>query len=202
MKKLLFSGVLCIFLLTQAIGQTIPCDSMKVDSVWLVEAGINRIAVRMKMLGGNSDFINYPYFPYIFNQLGDTIARGEMFYFGQSGGTIQEYLNMTLLNELPPVIHLRFRFNSDSCDFTYALTSAQGISEFRQPEIFPNPAGDEIHYQNFRRDQAFRLINSAGRILLSGILTGGKGKLDFSEIPAGIYQMLFSNGTAARIIRQ
>jgi hypothetical protein len=187
MKIILLSICLVLAFLQQGHGQSgsISCDSLRIDSVWLVQAGINRIAVRLQFLGNSTDFINYPYFPFIFNQFGDTIAKGEMGLFAQLGGTKQEYLNITLLNELPSVMYLRLRFNSDSCSFPWFPASSGLHQAAAKLTCFPNPADDKVYLRTVNdREIQFSLTDSHGRMIKTGKATN---EIPISELSAGLY---------------
>jgi hypothetical protein len=199
MKIILLSICLGLAFLQQGHGQSgsISCDSLRIDSVWLIQAGINRIAVRLHFLGSSTDFISYPYFPFIFNQFGDTIAKGGMEFFGQLGGTKQEYLNITFLNELPPVMYLRLRFNSDSCSFPWFLASSGMHQAAAKPTFFPNPADDKVYLRTVdEKEIQFTIADSLGRIVKTGKATN---EIPISEFPAGLYLLDF-NRTNRKIL--
>lgn len=187
MKIILLSICLGLAFLQQGYGQSgsVSCDSLRIDSVWLVQASINRIAVRLQFLGNSTDFINYPYFPFIFNQFGDTIAKGEMEFFGQLGGTKQDYLNITLLNELPSVMYFRLRYDSDSCNFPYFLANSNLPEAAAKPGIFPNPVNEKVILKNAgEKEIRFSITDKFGRMVKNG---KASDEIPVNGLPAGMY---------------
>lgn len=154
---------------------SIPCDSLRIDSVWLVQAGINRLMVKLHFSGNQNDIINMPYFPLVFNQFGDTIANGELFYFGQLGNSSQIYSTITMLNELPPVMYLRFRFNNDSCNFVFVTAGLTESQKAKVPGFYPNPVKERIFLHNPAESVAYEILDKLGRRLTSGIAEPGGG---------------------------
>ena len=141
--------------------------------------------MRLHFLGSSTDLINYPYFPFIFNQFGDTIAKGEMEFFGQLGGTKQDYLYITLLNELPSVMYLRLRYDSDSCNFPYFLANSNLPEAAAKPGIFPNPVDEKVFLKNEgEKEIRFSITDQFGRMVKTG---KASDEIPVNGLPAGMY---------------
>jgi hypothetical protein len=205
MKKiLLLTGLFFVLWQTSSAQlSTLPCDSMQIDSVWLQQAGINRLMIRLKLAGNSGNFINYPFFSAVLNQFGDTIARGELFYFGQFGGSVQEYETLSFLNEVPSVMYLVLRYDTLSCSFPYsAATAGQTIEKSRGPLLYPIPAEEEVFISNLASGSFCFLYNSTGGQVAFVSLPDGKGRIPLQELPKGLYRLLLSDGRSAVIIRK
>lgn len=201
----LLALILLLFVLVSPFSRAqpvIPCDSLKVDSVWLQQAGINRMMIRLQFRGFPNSIIGYPYFPAVLNQLGDTIAKGQMEFFGQAGGTSQIYSAITLLNELPvsQVIYLQLVFNSDTCLFPWIFTRLR--ADFSQASF--------IHFQedrcviicrNFPAHTAYRIFNAAGTIVSAGVMEKGEGSIPFRGLPPGLYCLRTEDGFYRKLVR-
>lgn len=205
MKKLLLVVGLLFVLCQSSSAQlsTLPCDSMQIDSVWLQQAGINRLMIRLKLPGNSGNFINYPFFSAVLNQFGDTIARGELFYFGQFGGSVQDYETLTLLNEAPAVMYLILRYESATCTFPYFLSTAGSALQISGSlQLYPNPAEEEVYLSNFPPGSSFFLYSSSGRQVAGGSLPSGQGRIPVQHLPQGLYRLLLSDGRSTAISRK
>jgi hypothetical protein len=193
MKKFFFTLLLFSWFTSVCIAQdSIPCNRFQVDSVWLVQAGINRLMVKLRFSGIQAEFINYPYFPLIMNQFGDTIATGELLYFGQAGNSSQVYSAMTMLNELPPVIYLRFRYDNDSCNFVFVTVGLAESEKPQEPGFYPNPVKDRIFLQNPAESGAYEILDKLGRRMNAGKAESG-GVIPATGLPPGIYFLKTGN---------
>jgi hypothetical protein len=193
MKKCFITILLFSWFTSASLAQdSIPCNRFQIDSVWLVQAGINRLMVRLHFIGNQNDFINYPYFPLVVSQFGDTIATGEMEYFGQFGNSSQQYSTMTMLNELPPIIFLRFRYNNDSCNFKYIITRLAGLDHSRIPEIFPNPVKDRIFVRNNSGFEGYAILDYLGKKVKTGRIEPGGG-IPATGLSPGLYFLKTGN---------
>ena len=192
MKKCFITLLLFSWFTSVTIAQdSIPCNRFQIDSVWLVQAGINRLMIRLHFSGNQTDFINYPYFKLVLNQFGDTIANGELFYFGQLGNSSQEYSTMTMLNELPPVMYLRFRYNDDSCNFVYVTARLPDLNS-GMPEIFPNPVRDKIFVRNNSGFASYAILDYLGRKVKTG-RTEPSGGIAATGLSPGFYFLKTGN---------
>lgn len=119
-----FSDTLQIpYYLSEALfapARTSPCASFCVTDIALDSTG-TYLEIPIFFDEDPSAFINYPYVTAVTDANGDTIATGNMNFFGQFGGTIQTYNASTALDSLPAnfVATVYFRYDTSVCALSY-----------------------------------------------------------------------------------
>lgn len=70
------------------------------------------------------------------------------------------------------------------------------LSEPEGVRVFPNPVSDRLHIENLRGAAlAFELMDLHGRTLRRGISADFRTEVSVAQLPAGVYQMVFREGT-------
>jgi hypothetical protein len=121
--------------LTQQVHAN-TCDSLCVTLI-ANDTMSNSINVSVNYSG--TGFINYPYVHQILDQSNNVIATGNMFFFGQVGGTTVDYpatsANTNWNNFVGTVV---FIFDNDTCYLPYPCSNANAIdcSSFCATSIF------------------------------------------------------------------
>jgi hypothetical protein len=93
---------------------------------------------------------------------------------------------MTMLNELPPIIYLRFRYNNDSCNLKYIITQVAGLDHSRIPEISPNPVKDRIFLRNNSGFESYAILDYQGKKVKTGRTESG-GVIPATKLSPGLY---------------
>ncbi|MEM6766869.1 MAG: Ig-like domain-containing protein [Bacteroidota bacterium] len=79
---------------------------------------------------------------------------------------------------------------------TFAVSNDLTVQEQVSLEVYPNPANEWLNVElvspGFKTDADMRLIDVNGRSLLEGRMSVGRNQIDISQLPAGIYYLLFS----------
>lgn len=116
MKKCLFvlGFLLPFFVEAQS---TFPCSSFCVTEVTLDSAN-GTWNVNINFEGTTNDFINYPYVSMMIAASGDTVALGQMEYFGQIGGTSQVY-HPNAYAETFTAGQIFFVYDQDTCQLNF-----------------------------------------------------------------------------------
>ena len=74
--------------------------------------------------------------------------------------------------------------------------SAKDMPEPEDIRVFPNPVSDRLHIENLRGAAlAFELMDLHGRTLRRGINADFRTEVSVAQLPAGVYQMVFREGT-------
>ncbi len=109
-----------------------PCSSFCVTEVTLDP--VNGIwSVNISFEGSSNDFVNYPYVAWMQNSAGDTVAQGQMEYFGQLGGTSQVYHPDALSADFSSGL-IFFVFDQDTCALAYPCSTV-GVKNTNQVEL-------------------------------------------------------------------
>jgi hypothetical protein len=70
------------------------------------------------------------------------------------------------------------------------------LSEPEGVRVFPNPASRTLHIENLREEAlAFDLMDLHGRTLRRGISADFRTEVSVEQLPAGVYQIVFREGT-------
>jgi len=191
--------------LSQVYGQ-IPCSSFCVDSIGLDTTGQNKLLISLQFQGSPNSFINYPWFPAVMNEQGDTIARGQMEFFGQFGNSKQVYSAATNLQVLPdnPVISLLFKYDTLQCLLSYPCTqvSVEPIEITLFPVVYPNPFQDVIQYENLPPGTSYRIFNSGGRMISEGRINEKTGQLNLYDLLPGLYWINVGDSFRKLLLKQ
>lgn len=102
------------FMLAQS---TFPCSSFCVTDVTL-DSAAGTWNVNIAFEGTTNDFINYPYVSMMITASGDTVALGQMEYFGQIGGTNQVY-HPNAYADAFTAGQIFFVYDSDTCQLNF-----------------------------------------------------------------------------------
>jgi hypothetical protein len=91
--------------------------------------------------GNGSDFINYPYVALALDNNGDTLAVGQMEYFGQFGNTTQSY-HAAVVGASVGIEQIWFVYDQDTCQLTFPCQPVE-VSEQRHEEwiVYENSLG-------------------------------------------------------------
>lgn len=201
--KNFFLTLLGFLLCGQAFSQ-ISCSSFCADSVGIDTTGQNRFLISLDFSGAPSQFINYPWFPAVLHPDGDTIAKGQLEYFGQFGNSKQVYSAFTSLDFVPPQLNLIFRFDSLSCVLPYPcqLSRAEKKSGSREWTWYPNPAREQIHLNGNIPAGNLQISNFQGQAVIQTDLKKNSGPVSLKELKPGIYSIRIGQSPAGRLIKE
>ncbi|MFN5620816.1 MAG: T9SS type A sorting domain-containing protein [Flavobacteriales bacterium] len=165
-------------------AQTINCDWFTVTGLAPDTLNVNSTLINIQMVGGFSDFINYPVISSVTDCTGDTVATGGLWFFGQMGGTTQGYPVSQLENDvcLPLTIEFVYgneSFENDTCLLTFdgtnlcELFSITGIEPDSLNPGFSNIQiqmdGDPLDQINY--PQVMTVQDCFGDTVSTGVLT-------------------------------
>ena len=165
-------------------AQTISCDWFTVTGLAPDTFNVNSTLINIQMMGGFSDFINYPVVSSVTDCAGDTVATGGLWFFGQMGGTTQGYPVSQLESDvcLPLTIEFVYGnefFENDTCLLTFdgtnlcELLSITGIEPDSLNPGFSNIQiqmdGDPFDQINY--PQVMTVQDCFGDTVSTGILT-------------------------------
>jgi hypothetical protein len=211
MKSLLlsFNLLLGIVLTSHISGQNITCELFSITGLEPDTFNVNNTMVNIAMAGEFSLFASYPYIASVTDCNGDTIASGDIYYFGQIGGTEQGY-PVTSISEnvcFPITIEFVYEndiFETDTCYYGYGSTGITNASKDKMAlNAYPNPAMDEILLTS-KTDiigETFIIYNSTGETMKTGIVDTQNARINLGNLPSGFY-VLTVGETKIRIIKE
>jgi hypothetical protein len=138
MKKIKTALVSLSILLGSSIAhsQTINCSDFTLLGYGPDPFNPGNSIVHIQFAADSMDFINYPYVSFVKDCNGDTIATGNMNFFGQMGQSVQSYPVIgDITNACLPItvefIYGNNNFEIDTCAFTLnSLASALTCNDF------------------------------------------------------------------------
>lgn len=180
MNKYIFflAIVMPFFLQAQS---SIPCASFCVTEVTLDSIN-NQWNVNLDFEGTTSDFINYPYVSLMINAAGDTVAIGQMEYFGQIGGTSQVYHPAVVSGDFETG-QIFFVYDQDTCVLNFPCASA-GIAYNQNSLVAVAYASEGWLWQSNEPIASIELYSAQGALVGSWKNTS---YVSFLNLPSGAY---------------
>lgn len=202
---------LLLFSFSNTIHSQSVCEKLNVVNVSPDTSKSGGYVVSMYFNSMSKDFINYPRVIAVTDCKGDTVATGEMFYFGQIGATTQAYPIELTSKGVITCYPLKITFvctntmgGSDTCILVFGTTDVEDeasgkakSAENSSVNLYPNPATDElvIVSQDYRIAQQFRIVDACGRIYFEGTITSVRTRIDTGFLASGVYAVVFDNTT-------
>jgi hypothetical protein len=180
-----------------SVGQTTTCSNFCITNIALDTNLANGydIQITIEMTGSSSDFVNYPHVSLLINSFGDTIASGNLYWFGQFGGTTIDHPVTLLPNAICTPNFLGysavFVFDDNTCTLTFPCTTSitEESTSNSNITLFPNPASDYFTIQSptdFTKTPAIvTLYDQTGRVVK--LLETTSNTINISDLPNGIY---------------
>jgi hypothetical protein len=197
MKTKLTLLILTIFIYTVSQAQTIDCNSFCVTNMEMDSNTPKTMNVTIYFSDTSSSptFLAYPYVYCITNNNGDTVATGNMCFFGQIGNTSQTYSVNTIFSSLPGNFTGTVYFTSTEgdCSLPYPCTTV--ITEKNNSSnkiiVYPNPSNGivTINIQNRKQGENYELFlfNILGEQVYSEVNFKQEENIDLSSYPKGTY---------------
>ena len=141
---------------------------------------------------GGVDFINYPHVMYLIDTNNDTLAYGNMGFFGQFGNSVLVHETFPLTGNFPTNFSgtVVFMFNNVQCQlpFPCASTSLQETGDDPGVEVFPNPASGFFQLKKPEGDEvvAVEMTDINGKMVRNWSNPGGD-YLEIADLSAGLY---------------
>jgi hypothetical protein len=194
-KIYFFYFLIFCLIIGKSSAQPVSCSDFTITGFSPNPNNASEYLISMQFNGSANQIINYPFFPFVFNGNGDTIASGSMFFFGQLGGTVQDYPVTPVNNTLQPPFTALLIYGTDNGEDTCYLSfpPSAGIAEPGDSDgiisMYPNPASDQvfIREENSFGLSVFTLVNVAGIYVLEGIMASDSVPVAISHLPAGVY---------------
>ena len=60
-------------------------------------------------------------------------------------------------------------------------------------EIYPNPASDQLFWNNVNEDLSYKMMNVHGQVTSTGLVNKSNKALDVSTLPGGLYYIKIYN---------
>lgn len=198
-----------VFLLSSTLHSQSVCEKLNVMNVSPDTSQSGEYVVSISYKAGSNELLSYPRVINVIDCKGDTIATGEMFYFGQLGATTQAYPIKLTTKDSMGCYPLTATFvanntsgGSDTCKLVFGTTGVEDDSndKTKPPHtlsiaLYPNPATDElvIVTSDYRTAQQFQMVDACGRICFEGTITSARTRIDTRFLAPGVYAIVLNN---------
>ncbi len=187
---------------TTTLAQSIVCSDFTIDSLFRDPQDTQILQVRLRFQNTPQTFINYPHITALMDCNGDTFAKGTMNFFGQFGGTQQNYpLNLikeTFCEPFTAVFVYSTNIEPDTCLLGISAplwTSPKTKVCFR---LYPNPSTGQIYIDGIQTADNLsfiKLYDARGRLLRNVLLGERLHEFDISELHKGFYYIQINGHT-------
>ena len=179
------------------LAQNVSCANFAFVSSQRDSLNANTYWYNIKSTAGSNVMANYPYVLAVLDCNGDTVAKGNLYYFGQFGQTTQAYpVSLTSkgnFNCYPQTILFVFNYNDgrkDTCKMTFNASSTNAF-DVNQKGIClsnnPTQGSVNILAHPDLIGEAYTVFNALGQLIAKGILTAEISKLDMTSLSSGLY---------------
>jgi hypothetical protein len=196
MKRIIFLLTFIAFSLIhfKTNSQTNWCGDFSITGITNDSIDPNILQISIAFSASTSTFANYPYISAIIDCQGDTVATGNMFWFGQFGQSTIDYpvlSNGTSPCEPYTAIFL-YSDNSgltDTCFLNSNGTNSLDNEVEQSWRIYPNPAEDVLLLQlpQVALGAELQLMDITGKLMLEKHVSELSMSINISEIPRGTY---------------
>jgi hypothetical protein len=170
------------------------CSSFCVTGMYLDSVTPGQLWVSIAFNADSNVFINYPHIPSIIDGQGDTLATGDLWFFGQFGGTTYDYPVATDLTQLPGNLEATVNFSYDTvtCPLAYPCVTALTDDRNHRPAygVAPNPFrySTSLIAPDPLNDAEIIVYNSAGHgVHRIEHVYGTNIAISVSGLPPGMY---------------
>ena len=193
----------------RTFAQTFSCNDFSIISFQPDSLNPNDYQLAIHFNATINDFVGYPYISSILDCNGDTVATGNMFYFGQLGETTQAY-PVTINNPSPWFEPLTAMFifgngplnEADTCYFSFETTALHEQTVKPHFSVFPNPTSDKITIDNLQADKLpFEVHNSYGAKVNQGVITPEQNEISLGKLSNGIYFIAIKDDVSIKLIK-
>ena len=197
MKKFLITlSILLSWFHKGTLAQNISCADFSIVAINPSPGVAGEYMISILFAASSNSFVSYPYVSALLDSHGDTLAKGQLNYFGQIGGTTQDYPVSLTAGMIGATFTAIFIQNNDTCLLSFP--SASAIADVNTKKglisIGPNPISNHINIvvdDNFI-GEGYQVTNSLGQVVMNGKIHSKSTKIELGQVARGMY--LFSIG--------
>lgn len=198
--RLLFFALPLVCAYSSFSQDIVSCSDFSITAVSPDTLNAGDFLISIQSQSAANTIINYPKVAAVINGQGDTVATGDLFFFGQLGETTQDYpVTVTGALTIFPLTVI-FTYGTTAGDDTCVLsfgTSSLFESEKSAPllSVFPNPTSVSLHIHAPDHPWGFRFFirDIHGKTLMMRDVPSAEDVIDLSGLPKGIYSVHLAN---------
>ena len=203
MKKFLITlSILLSWFYKGTLAQNISCADFSIVAINPSPGVAGEYMISILFAASSNSFVNYPYVSALLDSHGDTLAKGQLNYFGQIGGTTQDYPVSVTAGMIGATFTAIFIQNNDTCLLSFP--SASAIADVKTKKglisIGPNPISNHItiDVDDDFMGEGYQVTNTMGQVVMNGKIYSKSTKIELGQVARGMY--LFSIGGDKRNI--
>jgi Secretion system C-terminal sorting domain len=198
--------LICAFLLTTYTiqAQTISCSDFTITNIYADSIHVGDYQISIFFDANPFEITNYPLVSTLVDCNGDTVATGNLFWFGQLGQTTQDY-PVTLtgngsINCYPLTASFVINYDpnqTDTCQLSFGASGLNSITHSNHPPfIHPNPSNANFILINCSPfvGQHYSIYDSTGKRLALGIISDEQTAIETNFLTDGIYFLRVGEG--------
>lgn len=198
MKNLiLILPFVCTLITHNALAQlpSVSCDDFSITDIVQDPSNSSQYLISIQFNAVNTAFINMPFVSSLLDENNDTIASGNMNFFGQNGGTEQDYMVTSNGNGNMNASQFTavFIYNSDTCYLTFPgnnTASQDVINSEQELSLSPNPVQSHLHVTVPSANligATFNVFDFSGKSVLTGRINSMNTTIDLEDLESGMY---------------
>ncbi len=201
-KLILF---LCAFGLSNLRAQSISCSNFTVKHFSLDTLNATTMQMGIEFQANTNQMVDYPHVTLITDCNGDSVAVGQMYYFGQFGGTTQDYPVTLLKSNYCEPLKVTFIYSNggktDTCYFFFGKSASKKTFSQNLIEVFPNPSTGKVtvKFKNHASIHEIEIFDFLGRRVFASIVSEDIDVLDLHKLLSGQY-VLKADGNSQVLI--
>lgn len=194
MSKLIFLFFIIALVAQNSLAQNLVCSNFSITKVNESASDPNKYLISLQYNGTNADFISYPHFPALFGSDGDTIATAKLQFYGQFGGTTQEYTAISTVNLTETPFTAAFAYTAlngnKTCTLSYPSPDVHAKGE--SSLVSSKPSNEQVNVSSNEQTigSEFILTNLSGQVVLRGKINSINTSINLANLPKGVYSLI------------
>lgn len=203
-NKLAF--IICVFGLRNLHAQSISCSNFTVKHFGLDTVKGTTMQMGVDFQANTDQMVDYPHVTLITDCNGDSVAVGQMYYFGQFGGTTQDYPVTLLKNNYCEPLKVTFVYSNggktDTCYFFFGKSAHKKTFSQNLFEVFPNPSTGKVSviFKTHASKHELEIFDFLGRRVLSSSVSDETPILELNRLTPGQYVLKADGKTQILVI--
>ncbi|MCL9981102.1 MAG: T9SS type A sorting domain-containing protein [Bacteroidia bacterium] len=183
----------CALMFGNIQAQSISCSNFTVKYFGLDTVKATTMQMGIDFQANTDQMVDYPHVTLITDCNGDTVAVGQMYYFGQFGGTTQDYPVTLLKSNYCEPLKVTFVYSNggktDTCYFFFGKSANKKEVSQNLFEVFPNPSTGKltVKFKNHASNHELEIFDFLGRKVFFSIVSEDIAVLDLHRLPSGQY---------------
>ena len=208
-NNLIFILLLSFGFSFSSFSQTSFCPDFSITGVYQDTIDPSTYQVSVEFSAPDSIFVGYTLISSVLDCNGDTIATGNLFWFGQIGQTTQDY-PITLIGQpncapyTAVFTYMDELGDIDTCMLLYSVADLEEmIVSNKSIMVYPNPTNGllTIRLEKAYTEQIYHIFDQQGRMVKSDVLNGKQTVIELNLNNGMYYLMIGQEVVKVQVVR-